>query len=183
MIGAHSPEFPFEHDLEKIQAALDAMGVEYPIAVDNEFAVWRAFDNAAWPALYFVDAEGRIRHHHFGEEDYEQSERVIQQLLAEAGARAASTEDLVSVEPDGVELGGRLGDVAVAGDLRRLRAGHRPRFSRWPRTRPQPALRASPRELRLNHWALVGRLDGGGADRDAERARRPDHLPLSRRAT
>ena len=79
------------------------MGIDYPIAVDNDFAVWRAFDNAYWPALYFVDAEGRIRHHHFGEEDYERSERVIQQLLAEAGA-TTSTEDLVSVEPDGVYL-------------------------------------------------------------------------------
>jgi thiol-disulfide isomerase/thioredoxin len=86
VIGAHSPEFPFEHDLEKIRSALDAMGVGYPIAVDNHFAVWRAFDNAYWPALYFADAQGRIRHHHFGEEDYERSERVIQQLLAEAGS-------------------------------------------------------------------------------------------------
>jgi hypothetical protein len=62
------------------------MGVDYPIAVDNGFAVWRAFDNAFWPALYLVDADGRIRHHHFGEEEYERSERVIQQLLAEAGS-------------------------------------------------------------------------------------------------
>ena len=62
------------------------MGIDYPVAVDNDFAVWRAFDNAYWPALYFVDAQGRLRHHHFGEEDYERSERVIQQLLAEAGS-------------------------------------------------------------------------------------------------
>jgi hypothetical protein len=103
VIGAHSPEFPFEHDLEKIRSALEGMGVDYPIAVDNDFAVWRAFDNAYWPALYFVDAEGRIRHHHFGEEDYERSERVIQHLLAEAG-RDDIDEDLVSVEPDGVYL-------------------------------------------------------------------------------
>src|SRR4249919_2061598 len=81
-LGVHSPEFPFEHDLDKIRSALAAMGVGYPIAVDNAFAVWRAFDNAYWPALYFVDAEGRIRHHHFGEEDYKRSERGIHQLLA-----------------------------------------------------------------------------------------------------
>jgi thiol-disulfide isomerase/thioredoxin len=103
VIGAHSPEFPFEHDLEKIQSALEAMGVDYPIAVDNDFAVWRGFDNAYWPALYFVDAEGRIRHHHFGEEGYERSERVIQRLLAEAGSVDVD-QDLVSIEPSGVYL-------------------------------------------------------------------------------
>jgi hypothetical protein len=103
VIGAHSPEFPFEHDLEKIRSALKAMSVDYPIAVDNDFAVWRAFDNAFWPALYFIDAQGRIRHHHFGEEEYERSERVIQQLLAEAGSDGVD-RDLVSVEPYGVYL-------------------------------------------------------------------------------
>jgi len=103
VIGVHSPEFPFEHDLEKIRAALEAMGVAFPVAVDNEFAVWRAFDNAYWPALYFVDARGRIRHHHFGEEDYARSEEVIQQLLTEAGNDGVDG-DLVPVEPDGVYL-------------------------------------------------------------------------------
>jgi thiol-disulfide isomerase/thioredoxin len=102
-IGVHSPEFPFEHDVEKVRPALEAMGVHYPVAMDNDFAVWRAFANQAWPALYFVDAEGRIRHVHFGEEDYERSERVIQQLLAEAGEEGIDQE-LVSVQPDGVEL-------------------------------------------------------------------------------
>jgi thiol-disulfide isomerase/thioredoxin len=103
VIGAHTPEFGFEHDLDKIRSALDGMGVRYPIAVDNDYAVWRAFDNNYWPALYFADAEGRIRHHRFGEEDYERSERVIQQLLADAG-RDGFAEDLVSVDPGGVEL-------------------------------------------------------------------------------
>jgi thiol-disulfide isomerase/thioredoxin len=103
VIGVHSPEFPFEHDVEKMRAALEAMGVAFPIAVDNEFAVWRAFDNAYWPALYFVDARGRIRHHHFGEEDYARSEQVIQQLLTEAGSDGVDG-DLVPVEPDGVYL-------------------------------------------------------------------------------
>ena len=103
VIGTHSPEFPFEHDLDKVRSARDAMGVDYPIAVDNDFAVWRAFDNAYWPALYFVDAQGRIRHHHFGEEEYVRSERVIQQLLREAGSDDVE-ENLVAVEPDGVYL-------------------------------------------------------------------------------
>jgi len=67
VIGAHSPEFLFEHDVEKVQHALSAMGIDYPIAMDNDFAVWSAFGNQAWPALYFIDAQGRIRHHHVGE--------------------------------------------------------------------------------------------------------------------
>jgi hypothetical protein len=101
VVGVHSPEFPFEHDVENIRTALDGMGIDHPIAVDNDFAIWRAFDNAYWPALYFVDAEGRIRHHHFGEEDYVRSERVVQRLLVEAGRRDVE-EDPVEIEPDGV---------------------------------------------------------------------------------
>ena len=102
VVGAHSPEFPFEHDVEKVRPALEAMGVDYPIAMDNEFAVWRAFENNAWPALYFIDAEGRIRHHHLGEEDYERSERVIQQLLAEQGSDDLDGE-LVTPEISAIE--------------------------------------------------------------------------------
>jgi hypothetical protein len=101
VIGAHTPEFQFEHDVEKIRSALEQMGVRYPIAVDNDYGVWRAFDNNYWPALYFADAEGRIRHHRFGEEDYERSEAVIQELLTEAGATGADG-GLSSVNADGV---------------------------------------------------------------------------------
>jgi Thioredoxin like C-terminal domain/AhpC/TSA family len=154
VIGAHAPEFPFEHDLDKIRAALGGMGVDYPVAVDNEFAVWRAFDNAYWPALYSVDAEGRIRHHHFGEEDYPRSERVIQRLLAAAGSDDLD-DDLVVVEPDGVY---RAADWDTLGSpetyLGYARAtgfaspgGHAPDRSR---------VYAEPSRLRLNHWALAG---------------------------
>jgi hypothetical protein len=101
VVGAHTPEFDFEHDVEKIRSALEEMGVGYPIAVDNDYAVWRAFDNNYWPALYFADAEGRIRHHHYGEDDYENSERVIQQLLTQAGATGVDG-GLVSVDAGGV---------------------------------------------------------------------------------
>ena len=101
VIGAHTPEFEFEHDVEKVRAALEEMGVRYPIAVDNDYAVWRAFDNNYWPALYFADAEGRLRHHHFGEEDYQRSERAIRQLLTEAGATGMD-DGLVSVDAGGV---------------------------------------------------------------------------------
>jgi thiol-disulfide isomerase/thioredoxin len=154
VIGAHSPEFPFEHDVEKIQAAIDAMGVEYPIAVDNEFAVWRAFANQAWPALYFVDAQGRIRHRHFGEEDYERSERVIQQLLADAGAEGVD-RDLVSLEPSGVELAAdwdTLQSPETYVGYERATGLASPGGVKADRSR----LYVDPPELRLNQWSLSG---------------------------
>ena len=86
VIGVQTPEFDFEKDLDGVRIALKAMNVSYPVAVDNDYAVWQAFDNHYWPALYFVDGQGRIRHHRFGEGDYQESERVLQMLLAEAGA-------------------------------------------------------------------------------------------------
>ena len=86
------------------------MRINYPIAIDNNYAIWRAFANHAWPALYFVDAQGRIRHHHLGEGDYERSERMIQQLLAEAGA-VGVPRDLVSVEGRGVEAAADWGNL------------------------------------------------------------------------
>jgi thiol-disulfide isomerase/thioredoxin len=154
VIGAHSPEFPFEHDLAAIARNLEAMGVDFPIAVDNDFRVWRAFDNNYWPALYFADTEGRIRHHRFGEEDYERSESVIQELLTEAGSDGFDRE-LVSLEPTGVEAAAdwdtlgtpetyvgyaRAGNFASPGGL----------------VSDQPNSYVAPPELRLNQWALTG---------------------------
>lgn len=103
VIGVHSPEFGFEHDLDNVRRMAKALNVGYPIAVDNDFGIWRGFDNNYWPAVYLVDAAGRVRHHQFGEGGYEQAERVIQRLLAEAGARDVSRE-LVSVNGVGVEV-------------------------------------------------------------------------------
>src|SRR5215216_2808066 len=102
VIGVHSPEFEFEKNLSNVRQAATDMRVGYPIAVDNDHAVWQAFSNAYWPALYLVDAQGRIRHHQYGEGGYEKSERVIQQLLAEAGA-AGVTRELVSGDAPGIE--------------------------------------------------------------------------------
>ena len=85
VIGVHAPEFAFERNVDNVKKATHDLGVDYPVAIDNNYAIWRSFDNQYWPAHYFVDAQGRIRHHHFGEGEYEQSEKVIQQLLAEAG--------------------------------------------------------------------------------------------------
>jgi hypothetical protein len=102
-IGIHTPEFSFERNLDNVRPALNQMRVTYPVVLDNEYGVWNVFANHFWPALYFVDAEGRIRHHRFGEGDYERSEIVIQQLLADAGADV-SLGDLVSVDPSGPEM-------------------------------------------------------------------------------
>ncbi len=102
VMGVQTPEFDFEKDLDGVAVALKAMAVRYPVAVDNDYAVWQAFDNRYWPALYFVDAQGRIRHHRFGEGNYQESERVLQMLLGQAGVNVDGA--LVRLEPQGVEL-------------------------------------------------------------------------------
>ena len=128
--------------------------LEYPVAVDSNYAIWRAFNNQYWPALYFVDAQGRVRHHHFGEGSYEQSEMVIQQLLMEAGAMDLGREP-TSVEGSGIE---------AAADWRNLRSGEN--YVGYDRTQnfaspggatlDQPRTYALPMRLRLNDWALAG---------------------------
>jgi thiol-disulfide isomerase/thioredoxin len=102
VLGVHTPEFPFERDIDNIRQAAAAMHVDYPIAVDSNYGVWRAFDNHYWPALYFIDAQGRIRHHQFGEGDYAQSEKIIQQLLAEAGQTGIG-QDIVMPDASAIE--------------------------------------------------------------------------------
>ena len=92
VIGIHTPEFDFEHDLDNVRRRGQGPGVDYPVAIDNDYAIWTAFDNHYWPALYFVDAQGQIRHHRFGEGDYEMSEMVLQQLLTDAGSGGADQE-------------------------------------------------------------------------------------------
>ena len=102
VIGVHTPEFAFEKNVENVRRAAKEMRVDYPIAIDNDYAIWRAFNNEYWPALYFVDAQGHIRHHYFGEGEYEQSEVTLQQLLAEAGHGGIGHEQ-VSVDAHGIE--------------------------------------------------------------------------------
>jgi thiol-disulfide isomerase/thioredoxin len=96
VIGVHTPEFSFEHEIDRVRQAIRVRGIDYPVAVDNDYAIWTAFDNHYWPALYFADADGIIRHHHYGEGRYEQSERVIQRLLG-------VERELVSAAGAGVE--------------------------------------------------------------------------------
>jgi len=102
VIGVHTPEFAFERNIHNVERAIANQNIIYPVAIDNEYAIWRAFNNRYWPAHYFIDVQGRIRHHHFGEGDYERSERIIQQLLREAG-QINVTDDLVSVNATGAE--------------------------------------------------------------------------------
>ena len=154
VIGVHTPEFPFEHHPDNVRRAVQEMEIDYPVAVDSDYAVWRVFDNHYWPALYFADAQGQIRHHHFGEGEYQQSEMVIQQLLAEAGSGGAG-HDLVSPEASGVE---------APADWANLRSPEN--YTGYERTenfaspggvRPgKPESYTVPAELRLNHWALSG---------------------------
>jgi cytochrome c biogenesis protein CcdA/thiol-disulfide isomerase/thioredoxin len=112
VIGVHAPEFAFEKNIDNVRKAVSDLEIGYPVAVDNDYAIWRAFKNQYWPAHYFIDAKGQIRHHHFGEGDYDGSERVIQQLLTEAaaGTTAVSTE-LVSVKASGIEAPPDLSEV------------------------------------------------------------------------
>jgi thiol-disulfide isomerase/thioredoxin len=102
VIGVHTPEFPFERDVDNVRQAAKDLRVEYPIALDSDYDVWNAFANRYWPAIYIADAEGRIRHHQFGEGGYEECERVIQVLLREAG-HDGFADEFVSVAPDGFE--------------------------------------------------------------------------------
>jgi thiol-disulfide isomerase/thioredoxin len=154
MVGVHKPEFSFEKDLENVREALNAMRVTYPVAIDSDQAIWEAFANQYWPALYFVDAEGRIRHHRFGEGDYERSEIVIKQLLAEAGVEGVGDE-LVSVDPQGPEVAADW-DSLGSGEtyLGYRRTGG---FASLGGLAPNEArVYAIPDRLRPNHWALSG---------------------------
>ena len=154
VIGVHSPEFPFEHDLENVRQAAKNMRVAYPIAIDNDYAIWSAFNNPYWPALYLVDAQGRIRYHQFGEGAYEQSEMIIQQLLAEAGIGGIDHE-LVSVDAQGAEAAADWGDLRSPENYvgyERTENFASPGGAALDERR----VYTPPARLRLNHWALAG---------------------------
>jgi len=110
VIGVHAPEFAFEKNIDNVKQAVAKLKIDYPVAVDNDYAIWRAFNNEYWPADYFIDAKGQIRHHFFGEGDYAESEKVIQQLLAEAGKGSMPT-GVVSVNATGAEAASDSADV------------------------------------------------------------------------
>jgi hypothetical protein len=151
---AHTPEFAVERDVDHIRPALAAMRVDFPIAIDSDYGIWRAFDNNYWPAMYFIDADGRIRHHHFGEGEYEHSERVIQVLLEAAGAAHVNRE-LVSVTGRGVEAPADWEDLRTPETYVGYERGAE---LASPGGIAADARReyALPDGLRLNHWALAG---------------------------
>jgi len=154
VIGVHAPEFEFEKNIDNVRWAVKDMRINHPVAVDSDHVIWRAFRNQYWPALYFIDSQGRIRHRYFGEGAYEQSEMVIQRLLAEAGS-AGIGDELVSVDAGGLE---------AAADWGTLKSPEN--YVGFERTQnfmsPGGALRDQartyelPARLRLNDWALSG---------------------------
>jgi thiol-disulfide isomerase/thioredoxin len=148
VIGVHTPEFSFEHEIDRVREATKERGIGYPVAVDNDYEIWNAFANHYWPALYLVDAEGVIRDHHFGEGRYEESERVIQRLL---GVR----RELVSVEGLGVEAEADWGHLRTPETY--LGYGRSEQFAS-PGVPAFDQRRAYqlPERLRLDHWALGG---------------------------
>ena len=149
VVGIQTPEFEFEQNLDSVRREVSARGIDWPVAVDNRYAIWRAFSNNYWPALYFVDREGVIRHHYFGEGQYEQSEQVIQQLLGRA------SQALVTVDGEG--------DEAEA-DWARLNSPET--YLGYERTDNfaspggvglgEARVYAAPDRLKLNQWALAG---------------------------
>jgi thiol-disulfide isomerase/thioredoxin len=136
VVGVHTPEFPYEHHLDNIRQATEAMRIRYPVAVDNDYRVWNAFANNYWPALYFVDREGVIRDEHFGEGRYEQSERTVQNLLG-------IDREPVAVVGTGVEAPADWGDV----ESPETYIGH---------ARAERRTNDPPASLRKNHWSLLG---------------------------
>ena len=154
LIGVHTPEFGFEKNVDNVRRAVRQLRIEYPIVIDNDYSIWRAFKNQYWPALYFIDARGRVRQHHFGEGEYDQSEMAIQRLLAEVGV-GRPRDGVVSVDASGVE---------TAADWDNLRSPEN--YVGYERTvkfvspggaeRDRRRLYAAPARLALNQWALAG---------------------------
>jgi thiol-disulfide isomerase/thioredoxin len=154
VVGVHTPEFGFESDIDNVIEQSRNLQVGYPVAVDSDYRVWRAFSNHYWPALYVADAEGRIRYHHFGEGEYAMAEMVVQQLLVDAGAEGVD-QDLVMVEPRGLELGADWRTLRSAETY--LGYGQSTGFALESRARfDRPHRYAMAPRLPLNYWDLSG---------------------------
>lgn len=143
VIGVHTPEYSFEHEIDRVRHAIKERGIDYPVAVDND---WSAFDNHYWPALYFIDAEGVIRDHHFGEGRYEQSERIIQRLVG-------VQRELVSVEGRGVEAPADWNDLQTPETY--LGYGRSERFAPADSAPVESHAYQLPKRVPVNHWALA----------------------------
>ena len=147
VIGLHTPEFSFEHEIDRVRQATNERGIDYPVALDNDYEIWSAFDNNAWPALYFVDTEGIVRDDHFGEGRYEQSERLIQRLLG-------VEREPVSVEGLGVEAEADWNNLRTPETY--LGSGRSERFASADGAFDERRGYQLPDRLRVNHWALAG---------------------------
>ena len=154
VIGVHTPEFEFEKDLDHVRVAVKNTQVDYPVVLDSDYTIWNGFNNRYWPALYFVDAEGNIRHHQFGEGQYEQSERVIQQLLIEAG-NGGLGRDLVTVNPTGAEAAPDWDDLNSAENYVGLDRTQNFVSVAEPKLNRTFAY-SFPSQLNLGDWALSG---------------------------
>jgi thiol-disulfide isomerase/thioredoxin len=151
VVGVHTPEFPFEEDVENVRWAVKDMDVRYPVALDPDYAVWRDFDNSYWPAVYIADADGQIRHHQFGEGGYEEQETVIQLLLGERSVGG----DFVSTPVDGFEAQAdwtNLGSPETYLGFEQAQAFASPGGAEF----DEPRTYVAPDSLQLNHWALSG---------------------------
>jgi thiol-disulfide isomerase/thioredoxin len=168
VIGVHTPEFPFEKDPDNVRWAAKEMRVEYPVALDPDYAVWRAFSNHYWPAVYIADAEGRIRHHQFGEGGYDECERVIQRLLREVG-RDGIGDDLVSPTLEGFE---------VQADWTNLESPET--YLGSDQAQNFVGTDVPPRQLEAQPVGSRAGLDDRGRRERAERSRRADRVPLPR---
>lgn len=154
VIGVHAPEFAFEKDVRNVKRAVGDLAITYPVAVDNDYAVWRGFNNRYWPAHYFIDAQGNIRHHHFGEGNYEQSERVIQKLLAEAGKPVAGQLVSMRVSASGAMAASDMKDVLSPETYLGYERGEN--FVSPGGFKQDAANNYKPGDPRLNEWGLSG---------------------------
>ena len=154
VIGVHAPEFAFERNFDNVRAAVKRLGIDYPVAIDNDYAIWRGFNNEYWPAHYFIDADGYIRHHHFGEGNYAESEHVIQDLLREAGHQNIAS-GTVSVSGAGVEAAADMTDVKSPETY--IGTDRAENFaSPGGASQDQVHAYTSPSTLARNQWALTG---------------------------
>jgi cytochrome c biogenesis protein CcdA/thiol-disulfide isomerase/thioredoxin len=169
VIGVHAPEFAFEKKLDNVRKAVKDLKLDYPVAVDNDYAIWRAFKNEYWPAHYFIDARGRIRHHHFGEGAYDESEQVIRQLLAEAG-RGTMPGGLVQVEAQGAQAAADSANVRSPETYIGYERAENFVSPGGP-VRGKAHAYTAPSRLEANQWALGGNWTVGGQSAVLDKAR------------
>jgi len=169
VIGVHSPEFAFEKELSNVRQAVHDLDITYPVAVDSNLAIWRAFNNEYWPAHYFIDGEGRIRYHHFGEGEYDKSEQVIQTLLAEAGSQDGSVpQGFVKPQAGGVQAAASFEDMESPETY--IGYARADNFASGPVAQNISKLYEAPVELGTDQWGLVGRWTIGAQQATLDQA-------------